>query len=121
MNISREKVILLCLVMAIVILLGVIATEQVKIQNLETQSLIQPEPKIIKDEYTLIHYPNSAWANAIYITEYYLDGQAVYYKEKDSKEYKPIWFSSVIFADGWLEGEALKNYGYWTPEDIGLN
>jgi hypothetical protein len=116
---NREKFILICLMIAIVILVGVIASEQVKIEKLQEQTAI--EPKAVEGQYTIIQYPSGAWANAIYITSYKLDGNVLWYKEKGSTEDKPIWFSSVILADGWVEGKALEDYGYWTQPDIDLN
>lgn len=89
-NISREKVILVCLVMAIVMLVGVIAFEQAKIEKLQEQQAIEPGPEIITGEYTIIHYPEGGWINTIYITDYYLEGQVLHYKEKNSTDYKPI-------------------------------
>ncbi|MDF2891218.1 MAG: hypothetical protein K0R80_1585 [Clostridia bacterium] len=118
-NISREKVILLCLIIAIFVLVGGIAKEQVRIEKLEEQLANRPlveAPKIIFGEYTLIHYPNGGWINAIYITEYYKIGQDLFYKEKGSTVFKPIWFPSILPVDGWVEGDALTDYGYWIPE-----
>jgi hypothetical protein len=119
--VSRQKVVILCLMMTIVVCMGVIAILQVKVETLQEQSIIgEPAPKTFTGEYTIIHYPSGGWANAIYITEYKLDGQVIWYKEKGSTEDKPIWFSSVIMADGWLYGEELANYGYWITDDLGL-
>jgi len=114
-SISREKVILVCLVMAIVMLVGVIAFEQVKIEKLQEQQLVETGPEIVTGEYTIIHYPDGGWINSIYITDYYLVGRDLYYKEKNSTEYKIIWFPNIIFADGWLESKELVDYGYWIP------
>jgi hypothetical protein len=117
--ISREKVILLCLLMAIVVLVGLISIEQVKIEKLEEELAsipLEEAPKIIFGKYTLIHYPNGGWTNAIYITEYYKIGQDLYYKEKGSTVFKPIWFPSVLPVDGWVAEAQLDDYGYWIPE-----
>jgi hypothetical protein len=105
--------------MAIVVLVGVIAIEQVKMEKLEEQlANVQhvEAPKIVFGKYTLIHYPNGGWTNAIYITEYYKIGQDLYYKEKGSLVFKPIWFPSILPVDGWIEGEQLADYGCWISE-----
>jgi hypothetical protein len=86
--------------------------------NLERQvdKLQQPTETKIVGQYTLIHYPNGGWINSIHITEYYIKDNLLWYKEKGSTTDKPIWLSSVIFVDGWIEGERLMDYGYWISE-----
>jgi hypothetical protein len=90
--------------------------------NLEQQvdKLQQPIETRIVGEYTLIHYPNGGWINAIHITEYYIKDNLLWYREKGSTTDKPVWISDVIFADGWIEGEQLMDYGYWISELEGI-
>jgi hypothetical protein len=115
-NISREKVQLFCLIIAIIVLMGAIGGLLTKNEKLEEQLAIDTEPKVITGEYTIIHYPNGGWINSIHITDYYLVGRDLYYKEKNSTEYKILWFPNIIFADGWLEGKELADYGYWITD-----
>ncbi|MDF2889767.1 MAG: hypothetical protein K0R80_134 [Clostridia bacterium] len=118
--ISREKLINIILMMVIVAMLFVIAILLMQNENLELQAVNEEEqveaPKIVFGKYTLIHYPNSGWTNAIYITEYYKIGQDLYYKEKGSTVFKPIWFPNILPVDGWIEEEQLADYGYWISE-----
>jgi hypothetical protein len=102
-------------IVAMAFVMGITLTEN---ESLEERIALEPEPKIITGQYTIIHYPSGGWANAVQITEYYLKGQVLWYKEKGSTKDKPIWLSSIIIADGWLEGEQLVDYGYWLPDDI---
>jgi hypothetical protein len=113
-NVINTGLMMLIVVMAIVLAITFVQNENLEAQAVRLETV--REPKVITGEYTIIHYPSGGWANAIYITEYKLDGQVLWYKEKDSTEDKPIWFSSVLLADGWLYGEALADYGYWISE-----
>jgi hypothetical protein len=118
--ISRQKVIILCLMMAIVVLMGTIAMLQVKAEKLQELSMVSPEPEITTGNFTIIQYTNAGWINPIYVSEYFLDGQVLMYLEKGSLKYKPIKFEGLRFVDGWVEGDPLMKYGYWIPEDFGL-
>lgn len=114
--ISKGLIKLLSLVL-IMVLIGTIAGLQIKNVKLQAQLIVAQESRVITGEYTLIHYPNSAWTNAIYVTEFYVDGQYIYFKQKDSTEFKPVWASTILPVDGWITGEKLYDYGYWEPGD----
>jgi hypothetical protein len=86
----------------------------------QVDKLQQPTETKIVGQYTLIHYPNGGWINSIHITEYYIKDNLLWYREKGSTTDKPVWISDVIFADGWLEGEELIDYGVWVSELEGV-
>ena len=119
--ISRQKVIIICLMMAIVVLMGTISMLQFKVEKLQEKLIvIEPEPEVIVGNYTIIQYTDAGWINPLYVSEYCLDGQVLKYKEKGSLKYKPISFDGIRIVDGWVEGDELMQYGYWIPEDFGL-
>jgi hypothetical protein len=115
---TRSKLSFLSLIIAILILAVAVRYQSSEIKNLQAtiqEQASEKAPEIIEGQYTIIHYP-PGWTNAIYITEYYLDGKTLWFKEKGSTEFKPIWFPGLLPVDGWIEGEALMNYGYWISE-----
>jgi hypothetical protein len=119
--ISRQKVIIICLMMAIVVLMGVMAMMQFKVEKLQEQLLTEQVPKLIVGDFTIIQYTEAGWINPIYISEYFLDGQVLMYLEKDSSRYKPMKFEGLRFIDGWLGDDEMMKYGYWISDDLGLN
>jgi hypothetical protein len=112
---TREKRQLICLIIAIIILVYALSVTAVNNEKLQ-ERIEQLQPKVTTGQYTILHYPPGGWVNAIYITEYYLDGHIIHYKEKGSTEFKPLYFPNILPVDGWIEGEALTEYGIWTSE-----
>jgi hypothetical protein len=110
------------LIIICILLFGFIIFQMIETVNLELQmdKLQQPTETRISGEYTLIHYPNGGWINAIHITEYYIKDNLLWYREKGSIEDKPIWLNTVLFVDGWIEGKQLMDYGYWISELEGI-
>jgi len=119
-NMSREKVILLCMIIAILVLVGVITVQQVKIEKFEEPQVIAaPTQETIKGEFTLFQYAAS-WINPIYIEGYRLDGQVLYYTEKYNTQELPISIDNLRIVPSWIEGNELMKYGFWIPDDLGL-
>jgi hypothetical protein len=116
---SREK--RLSTIIAILLIVVVIVTTNTTKLEQQVDKLQQPtQQQSIKGEYTLIHYPNGGWTNAIYVTEYYLEGNLTWFMEKGSKEFIPVWTSLTLPVKGWLTDEQLIGYGVWVSELEGV-
>jgi uncharacterized protein (DUF2126 family) len=113
---NREK--RLSTIIGILLIVVVIVTTNTTKLEQQVDKLQQPTQTKIVGQYTLIHYPNGGWINNIYITEYYIKDNLLWYREKGSTTDKPIWINDVLFADGWIEGKQLMNYGYWVEGGI---
>lgn len=118
---SREKIILFCLMFAIVVLVWFMSAQQIKVEELQEQSVISEQmSKSVQGEYTLFQYTDAGWINPIYIEEYHLDGQVLYYKEKGNKQELPISFVTLRIVPGWVVGDDLMQYGFWIPDELGF-
>lgn len=120
--VTKQKITILCLMMAVVILMGVVAIQLTKIDTLESipAASVAAEIEVFTGEFTLFHYTQGGWVNYYYITEFYIEGQILHYKIGDSRQSIPVLFQEIGIVQGWIEEENLPKYGYWIPDDLGL-
>lgn len=118
-NVTTEKVMQFCFTIAFAILFATFTIQQEAIHEIraqQEQKNTKAEQIATKGEFTLIQYTDAGWINPIYITEYSLDGQVLFYAEKGYKKLTPISLDNVRLVPGWIVGEELIKYGYWMPE-----
>lgn len=108
---------ILVVAFSVIFMAGVREYRKLEAQNETLQSQIQADSgRVWKGEYTIFNYTQNGWTNRLYVTEFYIEDDTIYYKLRDHKEYLPVKFDNCLPAVGWVEEiDKLMKYGFWQP------
>lgn len=125
---KREtKLIICCLILLIILAIGLFygvdsintleaENKSLKIQINESNSLTY------KGEYTIFYYTQNGWTNRLYVTEFYIENDIVFYKLREldyETLYLPVKFDDCLVVKGWIEDiNELINYGFWRLDGV---
>lgn len=77
-----------------------------------------PEPEVKQGQYTIFQYTEVGWTNRLYITEFYIEDDKIFYKLREYDEYLPTALENCLIAPEWIEDiNELMNYGFWEPAE----
>lgn len=112
---DRDRKILFCLIVIIIILIGALGIQMRKAERLEAAEAnveVNITP-VTRGAYTLFQYTNVGWTNVEYLTEYYIKDQLLYYRTKDGKK-NFCDTNSFAMVEGWIEEQEKIDYGFYT-------
>jgi hypothetical protein len=109
----------LVLVAILITLLFVFNNSFIKQEAADNVSVQEPERQVWEGQYTIFQYTQNGWSNHMYVTEFYIEDDFLYYKLKDyPDEYMFIRAEEFLPVPGWIEEpEELMKYGFWEPMD----
>lgn len=125
---KREtKLIICCLILLIILVftgfcwLGSIRTLEAENKSLKSQ-INESNSLVYKGEYTIFYYTQNGWTNRLYVTEFYIENDIVFYKLREldyETLYLPVKFDDCLVVKGWIEDiNELINYGFWRLDGV---